>query len=108
MVLSGLSPATAYHCSVTAYNLVTGANITQEVTFATEPLPGKNAAIHTVRTCTMSNDVRTAILLYTEDINLALPNFSFEMIGDYQQVGFGSESFINKLHVLRDAFGWCL
>jgi hypothetical protein len=40
VVLSGLSPATAYNCSMTAYKLVTGANITQEVTFATEPLPG--------------------------------------------------------------------
>ena len=43
LVLSGLSPATAYNCSMTAYKLVTGANITQEVTFATEPLPGENA-----------------------------------------------------------------
>ena len=42
VVLSGLSPATAYNCSMTAYNLVTGANTTQEVTFAAEPLPGEN------------------------------------------------------------------
>ena len=38
VVLSGLSPATAYNCSMTASKLVTGANITQE-----EPLPGENA-----------------------------------------------------------------
>jgi hypothetical protein len=43
VVLSGLSPATTYNCSVTAYNFVTGASITQEVTFTTEQLPGENA-----------------------------------------------------------------